>query len=89
MHIGWHRFWAATAPIVVVGVAGAFFTAAAGACTAARRIRVGLVCRVVVAAAVAATDPAVVLSVLGQREIAGRSSTLLEGESGANDPVSR
>lgn len=35
----------------------------------------------------APTDPAVVFSVLGKREIAGRSGTILEGESGANDPV--
>ena len=35
--------------------------------------------------AVAPTDPAVVFSVLGQREPEGRSGTLLEGESGAND----
>ena len=28
-----------------------------------------------------------VFSVLGQREVAGRSGTILEGESGANDPV--
>ena len=34
-----------------------------------------------------APDPAVVFSVLGRREIAGRGSTILEGESGANDPV--
>ena len=33
------------------------------------------------------TDPAVVFSVLGRREIAGRSGDILEGESGANDPV--
>ena len=33
------------------------------------------------------TDPAVVFSVLGRREIAGRSGAILEGESGANDPV--
>jgi len=37
--------------------------------------------------AVAATDPAVVFSVFGRREIAGRTGVLLEGESGANDPV--
>jgi cell volume regulation protein A len=36
---------------------------------------------------VAATDPAVVFSVFGRREIAGRTGVLLEGESGANDPV--
>ena len=28
-----------------------------------------------------------VFSVLGRREVTGRSGTLLEGESGANDPV--
>jgi cell volume regulation protein A len=39
------------------------------------------------ATAVSPTDPAVVFSVLGQREVAGRSGTILEGESGANDPV--
>jgi cell volume regulation protein A len=37
--------------------------------------------------ALAPTDPAVVFSVLGRREVSGRSGTLLEGESGANDPV--
>src|SRR5262249_41429050 len=37
--------------------------------------------------AVAATAPAVVFSVFGRREIAGRTGVLLEGESGANDPV--
>jgi cell volume regulation protein A len=37
--------------------------------------------------ALAPTDPAVVFAVLGRREVSGRSSTILEGESGANDPV--
>ena len=37
--------------------------------------------------ALSPTDPAVVFSVLAGREIAGRSGTILEGESGANDPV--
>jgi potassium/hydrogen antiporter len=40
-----------------------------------------------VGTALAPTDPAVVFSVLGRREVAGRSGTILEGESGANDPV--
>jgi cell volume regulation protein A len=35
----------------------------------------------------APTDPAVVFSVLGRREVTGRSGVILEGESGANDPV--
>ena len=38
-------------------------------------------------AAVAPTDPAVMFSVLGDREIGGRTGTILQGESGANDPV--
>jgi cell volume regulation protein A len=38
-------------------------------------------------AALAPTDPAVVFSVLGRREIGGRTGVLLEAESGANDPV--
>jgi len=38
-------------------------------------------------AALAPTDPVVVFSVLGRREVAGRGGVLLEGESGANDPV--
>ena len=38
-------------------------------------------------AAIAPTDPAVMFSVLGDREIGGRTGTILEGESGANDPV--
>jgi potassium/hydrogen antiporter len=41
----------------------------------------------ILGAALAPTDPAVMFSVLGNREIRGRSGTILEGESGANDPV--
>lgn len=87
MHIGWSRFRAAAAPIVVVGVLGTFLTAAAGAVLLHGAFGLGWYVALLVATAVAPTDPAVVFSVLGQREIAGRSSTILEGESGANDPV--
>lgn len=38
-------------------------------------------------AALAPTDPAVVFSVKGRREVAGHGGALLEGESGSNDPV--
>ena len=40
-----------------------------------------------IGAALAATDPAVTFSVLGGREIEGRSGTVLEGEAGFNDPA--
>ena len=39
--------------------------------------------------ALAPTDPAVVFSVLGQRQVSGRSGVLIKGESGANDPYKR
>ena len=41
----------------------------------------------IVGAALAPTDPAVMFSVLGNKEIGGRTGTILEGESGVNDPV--
>lgn len=87
MHIGWARFRSAARPIVVVGVGGTFVTAVAGAVLLHGAFGLGWYLALLVATAVAPTDPAVVFSVLGQREIAGRSSTILEGESGANDPV--
>jgi potassium/hydrogen antiporter len=87
MHIGWRRFRAAAAPIVAVGVAGTFLTTAAVAAVAHFGFGFSWYVALLLGTAIAPTDPAVVFSVLGQREIAGRSSTILEGESGANDPV--
>jgi len=87
MHIGWNRFRAAAAPIAVVGVAGTFLTAAGAAVFLYFAVGLDWYPALLVATAVSPTDPAVVFSVLGQHEIAGRSGTILEGESGANDPV--
>jgi cell volume regulation protein A len=87
MHIGPARFRAAVFPILSVGVVGTALTAAGAALTLHYACGVSWFLAVLVATAVAPTDPAVVFSVLGKREIAGRSSTILEGESGANDPV--
>ncbi|OBH26725.1 hypothetical protein A5692_26265 [Mycobacterium sp. E342] len=87
MHIGPSRFRAAVAPILSVGVLGTALTAAGAALMLHYVCRIDWFPAVLVATAVAPTDPAVVFSVLGKREIRGRSSTILEGESGANDPV--
>jgi cell volume regulation protein A len=87
MHIGPSRFRAAAVPILSVGVVGTFLTAAGAALMLHYACGINWYAAVLVATAVAPTDPAVVFSVLGKREIAGRSSTILEGESGANDPV--
>jgi potassium/hydrogen antiporter len=87
MHIGWRRFRTAAAAIVWTGVAGTLVTAAGA--TVAAHLVAGMSWRLslLLGTAVAATDPAVVFSVFGRREIAGRTGVLLEGESGANDPV--
>lgn len=87
MHIGRRRFRTAAGAIVWIGIAGTLVTAA-GIAVAARYVAgMDWHLALLVGTAVAATDPAVVFSVFGRREIAGRTGVLLEGESGANDPV--
>lgn len=87
MHIGPARFRAAAVPILSVGVLGTALTAVGAALMVHYVCGIGWFPAVLVATAVAPTDPAVVFSVLGKREIRGRSGTILEGESGTNDPV--
>jgi cell volume regulation protein A len=87
MGIGWSRFRSAARPIAMVGIAGTFLTAVGGALFLHLVVGLDWYASVLVATAIAPTDPAVVFSVLGNREVSGRSGTILEGESGANDPV--
>jgi potassium/hydrogen antiporter len=87
MHIGWRRFRSAAVPVIWVGLAGTFVTAAALAAVAHVLFGLDWWSALLLGTALAPTDPAVVFSVLGRREVAGRSGTILEGESGANDPV--
>jgi potassium/hydrogen antiporter len=87
MQIGWSRFRAAAVPVTVTGVAGTFLTVAACALLAHAGFGLSWYASVLLATAVAPTDPAVVFSVLGQREVVGRGDVILKGESGANDPV--
>ncbi|MFL6045831.1 MAG: cation:proton antiporter [Propionibacteriaceae bacterium] len=86
-HIGWSRLRPALGLIILLGVLGTFLTAAAGGVLLHLAFGLAWYVALLVATAVSPTDPAVVFSVLGQQEIAGRSGTILEGESGANDPV--
>jgi cell volume regulation protein A len=87
MDIGWRRFRDSAGPIVWIGVVGTLVSAAAIALAA--HLLFGFDGRValLIGAALSPTDPAVVFSVLGGREIEGRTGTILKGESGANDPV--
>jgi potassium/hydrogen antiporter len=87
MHIGWRRFRAALGPVALIGIVGTFLTAAALALVAYTVFGFGWQAAFLLGAALAATDPAVVFSVLGKQEVSGRSGTIIEGESGVNDPV--
>jgi cell volume regulation protein A len=87
MHVGWRRFRASAVPITALGVVGTFATAGVMALFAHALFGFGWTSAGILGAALAPTDPAVMFSVLGKREIRGRSGTILEGESGANDPV--
>jgi cell volume regulation protein A len=87
MHIGWRKFRTAATATVWLGVAGTFVTAAAAAVAAHVLFGLGWKLALLLGTALSPTDPAVVFSVLGRREVGGRTGVLLEGESGANDPV--
>ncbi len=85
--IGWRRFRVAAIPIISLGLPGTFLTAGLIAVFAHAALGLSWTTAGLIGAAIAPTDPAVMFSVLGNREIAGRTGTILEGESGANDPV--
>jgi len=87
MHIGLSRFRPVAGPVVWLGVAGTFVTAGALAVAAHLLLDFDWRLALLLGTALAPTDPATVFSVLGRREVAGRTGTLLEGEAGANDPV--
>ena len=87
MQVGWRRFRGAALPIVSLGIFGTFATAAVMAVFAHELFGFDWTIAGVLGAALAPTDPAVMFSVLGNREVGGRTATILEGESGANDPV--
>src|SRR6185437_12674808 len=87
MHIGWARFRANAGAITWIGVVGTALTT--GALGLLAHLVFGLSWRdgFLIGTALAPTDPVVVFSVLSGRQVEGRSGILLEGESGANDPV--
>jgi potassium/hydrogen antiporter len=85
--IGWRRFRVAAVPIAVLGIFGTFATAGVIALFTHWVFGLSWIVSGLLGAAVAPTDPAVMFSVLGDRDIGGRTGTILEGESGANDPV--
>lgn len=87
MHIGLARFRPVAGPVLWLGVAGTFITAAGLAAAAHYAFGFDWRPALLLGTALAPTDPATVFSVLGRREVTGPTGTLLEGEAGANDPV--
>lgn len=87
MQIGRSRLRQAAGPVLWIGIAGTLVTAAAMAALAHGLFAIPWTSAALLGTALAPTDPAVVFSVLGRRQLAGRAGVLLEGESGANDPV--
>jgi potassium/hydrogen antiporter len=85
--VGWRRFRVAAVPIFTLGVLGTFATAGVLAVAAHYLFDFSWTTAGILGAALAPTDPAVMFSVLGDKEIRGRAGTILEGESGVNDPV--
>ena len=85
--IGLRRFRGAAAPILALGVVGTFATAGLLMVAAHVLLDLSWTASSLIGAALAPTDPAVTFSVLAGKEVEGRSGTILEGESGFNDPV--
>jgi cell volume regulation protein A len=86
MHLGRARLRANTRVVLWIGTAGTLAIAAAVA-SLAHAFGLPWSGAALLGTALAPTDPAVVFSVLGRRQLSGRAGVLLEGESGANDPV--
>jgi potassium/hydrogen antiporter len=87
MRVGWSRFRDSAVPIVSLGLLGTFATAGLMTLAAHYLLDFSWETAGLLGAALAPTDPAVMFSVFGRKEIGGRTGTILEGESGANDPV--
>ncbi len=86
MQIGWRQLRGAAGAVLWMGVAGTLVTATA-LTGLTHLLGFGWREAMLVGTALSPTDPAVVFSVLGRREVSGRTGTILAGESGANDPV--
>jgi potassium/hydrogen antiporter len=85
--IGLRRLRTAAVPVISLGVLGTFATAGLMTVAAHELFDFSWTTSGLIGAAIAPTDPAVMFSVLGRREVSGRTGIILEGESGTNDPV--
>jgi cell volume regulation protein A len=87
MEIGRERFRRSLLPVAALGIVGTFLVFGLLSVAVHALLRTSWTVALLIGAALAPTDPAVMFSVLGDREVEGRSDDILKGESGVNDPV--
>jgi potassium/hydrogen antiporter len=85
--IGWRSVRPLIGPVTVLGLGLTLVAAAVMAVAAHLLLGLDWATSTVVGVALAPTDPAVVFSIIGEGRLAQRPKTILEAESGANDPV--
>lgn len=86
-HGGLTRMRQVLRPVALMGVLGTFMTTGLLALVVHYGFGLSPELSALIGIALAPTDPAAVFSVLGNQSVKGRSRIVLEGESGANDPV--
>lgn len=86
--LGWRRVRAVIGPVGVLGLGATAVATVVLAASARLLLDLSWVSAAVVGVALAPTDPAVVFSVLDDGRLDERPQTILEAESGANDPIS-
>ncbi|HEY3604254.1 MAG TPA: cation:proton antiporter [Sporichthyaceae bacterium] len=87
MHIGRSRLRPVIVPVLALGLLGTLLTTVGICAVAEPLLGLGWYAALLLGAALAPTDPAVVFSVFSDASAEGHAVTVLEGESGANDPV--
>ena len=85
--LGWRRVRLRVGAVVTLGFGATILTAGVMALAAHALFGFGWATSAVLGVALAPTDPAVVFSVIGEGRLAERPKTILEAESGANDPI--
>ena len=85
--LGWSRVRPRIGAVGTLGFGATILTAGVMAVAAHVLFGLGWATSAVLGVALAPTDPAVVFSVIGEGRLAERPKTILEAESGANDPI--
>jgi cell volume regulation protein A len=85
--LGWDRVRPVLGLVATLGVVATAVAAGVMALAAHWLVGLGWTPSAVLGVALAPTDPAVVFSVVGEGAVAQRPKTILEAESGANDPI--